>query len=40
VVAAVCRGLNFFYDPDTQGAAADWMLDLVNTGFPKPEVRE
>jgi len=27
------------YDPAMHGLASDWVMDLVNIGFSKPEVR-
>ncbi len=33
-------GLGFAYDPARHGIAPDWIIDLVNVGFDKPQVRK
>lgn len=32
------EGLGYDYDPLTHGLLSDWALDLVATGFDKPQV--
>lgn len=32
-------GCGYPYDPAMHGLASDWVMDLVNVGFTKPEVR-
>lgn len=32
-------GLGYTYSPALHGAPSDWVMDLVNVGFAKPEVR-
>jgi hypothetical protein len=32
-------GCGYSYDPVMHGLASDWVMDLVNIGFRKPEVR-
>lgn len=31
-------GCGYPYDPKMHGLASDWVMDLVNIGFKKPEV--
>lgn len=33
------QGCGYPYDPPMHGLASDWVMDLVNVGFTKPEVR-
>lgn len=33
------QGCGYAYDPPMHGLASDWVMDLVNVGFTKPEVR-
>jgi hypothetical protein len=32
------QGCGYPYDPPMHGLASDWVMDLVNVGFTKPEV--
>jgi ABC-type multidrug transport system ATPase subunit len=34
------EGCGYPYDPAMHGLASDWVMDLVNVGFTKPEVSE
>ena len=35
-VAWFAHGLHYPYEPAADGAPSDWLMDLVNVGFAKP----